>query len=156
MFKEAEQSRVHCQAELGAALLMRADIHGAANKPGHFLQTHCPWGPVTRVSQQPREAALLSPSCRWGNGGSDTGGLWSGSPAACVWPPHLPAIPNLAIPDSDEEEQRPRNAVEGDIAQEEARVEAGSPEQVLQRRVEEGRGPRGSRERELGSSTPSA
>lgn len=40
-------------------------------------------------------------------------------------------MPNLAIPDSHKEEQCPRNAVEGDIGQEEAGVEAGGPEQVL-------------------------
>lgn len=46
---------------------------------------------------------------------------------------HLPtpAIPVLAIPDSNKEQQCPRDTVEGDIGQEEAGVEAGSPEQVL-------------------------
>ena len=43
----------------------------------------------------------------------------------------LLVMPNLAIPDSHKEEQRPRNAIEGDVRQEETGVEAGSPEQVL-------------------------
>jgi hypothetical protein len=61
---------------------------------------------------------------------AEQGGLRSRSPAACVTPPS-PAIWNLAIPDSNKEEECPRDTVEGDVGQEEARVEAGGPEQVL-------------------------
>lgn len=93
------------------------------------------------VLSHPRQAALLSPYCRWGRGGSEHGGLWLVSPAACVWPLQLQALPSLAVPDGNEEEQGPREAVEGGVAQEEAGVEAGRPQQVLQRRGDEHRGP---------------
>lgn len=43
----------------------------------------------------------------------------------------LPVTLNLAIPDSNKEEQCPSGTIEGRVGQEEAGVETGSPQQVL-------------------------
>lgn len=42
-----------------------------------------------------------------------------------------PVTLNLAIPDSNEEEQCPSGTIEGGVGQEEPGVETGSPQQVL-------------------------
>lgn len=43
----------------------------------------------------------------------------------------LSVTPNLAIPDSNKEEQCPSDTIEGRVGQEESGVETGSPQQVL-------------------------
>lgn len=125
MFKDAEPT---------AALFVSLDIHGATCKLAPSPGPAAPgiWA-LSHLILQPWEAVLLAPVLEMGDGGCGLGPLLP----VCDLP--TPLHLNLVLPDSNKEEQHPRNAVKRDVGQKEADIEAGSPEQVLQRRVEEGR-----------------
>lgn len=87
----------------------------------------------------PERQSCCSHSADGGNGGSE-GAKAAARVPCCLWLTSLvPTTLALAIPDSHKKEQRPTNTIKGDVGQEEAGVEAGGPEQVLQR-VEENSG----------------